>query len=136
MPPLAQAFEPQHLGNTLWALSKQGIRPDDVWMDAFMLQLKRSVARLAPVDVSNVLYGLASLGFEPRGAARASLMQGLMQQLVAERPVSANGIRGRVGETSGSPQALANGMWALATMSVLPNKTWMEEVSDWIGFRW
>ena len=95
-----------------------------------MLQLERSVARLAPVDVSNVLYGLASLGFEPRGAAHASLMQRLMQQLVTPRPVSANGSRGRVGEASGSPQALANGMWALATMSVLPSKAWMEEVSD------
>ena len=103
--------------------------------------------RLAPIDVSNVLHGLASLGFDPRapphsrtprseGASHApaalTMIRELMQQLLAERPAAAptTGVRARwQGDGRGNPQALANSMWALATMSVPPDSAWMARVS-------
>ena len=105
---------------------------------ALLSQLQRSTYDLAPIDVFHTLHGLASLGFEP-GPAYTSLFEGLMKQLLvvpsksrqslySPHSAGGSGLRSSKAREGASPQALANSLWALATMSVLPNKAWMDEV--------
>ncbi|GAX72613.1 hypothetical protein CEUSTIGMA_g69.t1 [Chlamydomonas eustigma] len=138
-----QGFEPQHLSNTLWALARLGIAPDDEWMREYLVHLDRSTPILSPLDVSHVLYSLASLGFEPE-QAQTPLFEALQRRLlhVPIQSTSDKGFatttpasRNKVGRAKASPQAISNSLWALATMSILPSKSWMSEVFDLVDAR-
>jgi hypothetical protein len=107
-------------------------------MREYLVHLDRSSPILSPLDVSHVLYSLASLGFVPE-QAQSPMFEALQHRLLhvpthssvdMGSSVSSVNIRSKAGRTKASPQAISNSLWAMATMSIIPNRSWMGEVNN------
>lgn len=59
------AFAPQHLANTLWALAQLQHQPPRPWMQQLLLASLQQMQHFTPVDYTQMLSGLSQLSFTP-----------------------------------------------------------------------
>ncbi|KAJ1486562.1 hypothetical protein T484DRAFT_1789163 [Baffinella frigidus] len=95
----AGEFDPQAVGNLLWALATMGERADRGPLEAMQRRATASAGQFKPQEVANVLWALAVMG------ERAD--RGLLEAMQKRATATAGDF---------SPQNVANVLWALATM--------------------
>lgn len=66
--PLLPWCEPQHLANSLWAVVRAGLSPDDAWLEDFLDASEAAMPNFQPQHLGNVVWALARLGIAPDDA--------------------------------------------------------------------
>ena len=125
---------PQALANTIWAMARLGLRPNDAWLASFLSLsaelLLSSGSGFRPRELSMTLWALATLRLWPGerwvAAVSGCILSGLRngrQHAQAESHAGVERLGLQAEEHPGGgdgfgPQALANTMWAIARLKL------------------
>ncbi|KAF8056871.1 TBC2 [Scenedesmus sp. PABB004] len=129
------------LANSLWALAALGAPPGRPWMALFGAQAEALVHDFNPQEVSNLLWAYAKLGQRPPAMLLVALWEGVGAGgdgcggggaglgAGGGGAADAGGLAaGGAARLSGfKPQELAQLVWALAKLRVVPGKAWWEQ---------
>ncbi|GBF96468.1 hypothetical protein Rsub_09267 [Raphidocelis subcapitata] len=111
---------PQDLSNAIWAAAAMGQDPGARWAQAFWAAAEAALPEFGPQELSNALHAAAVLGRAPPARLHAPLLS-------AVAAAWGGGGGGGIGGSAGAqrpapppPQAVANTLWALATLGLPP----------------
>jgi hypothetical protein len=110
---MTTGFDPQQVGNVLWALATVKVRADRGLLEAMQRRATATAGEFKPQNVSNVLWALATM------AERAD--RGLLEAMQRQATATAREFH---------PQGVANVLWALATMGEKADRGFMEAMQS------